>query len=446
MSSTLASSNAATLLGLAEATALAPAAVAGLRRAGLAAFRTLGLPTTDDEEWRYTNVAPLGRTTFEPAARAEGPIPEYPRFDGLATFVFVNGRYRRDLSDPGSPRDLGVRVFAGSFHEALGNADRALDEGLGSVAPTATHAFAAWNAALADDGFLLRVPRGVAAGKAVHLVHVAAGAAEGAGSASAPRVLVVLEEGARATLVETFVGAPGTHLAAPVAEAVLGANASLDHLVLQMQGAGSTQIGLHAFRLERDARLTTSTFSFGGALVRNEAHVTFAGPGAEASLSGLFCAAGKQHVDNHLVVDHAAPQSSSRQSYKGILGGEAHGVFDGRVVVRAGAAKTDARQINRNLLLSPTARVDSKPQLEIDNNDVKASHGSSTGRLDEDALFYLRSRGLSEGDARALLRFAFGSELLEGVRVEPVRRFLEKELLHWLPEDVASVAPSGEES
>ncbi len=229
------------------------------------------------------------------------------------------------------------------------------------------------------------------------------------------RNLVVLEENSAATVVEVFLGADELSFTNAVTQAVLGENARLTHVKVQLEGRQAFHVGNLFLSHARGARSTSHVYSFGGATVRNEIAATLSGEGSGTELYGLFAAAAGQNVDCHTVIDHAAPRADSLELYKGILDGNGRGAFDGKVIVREGAVKTDARQTNRNLILSNEALVDSKPQLVIHNNDVRCSHGSTTGRIDADALFYLRSRGLSEGAARALLTYAFGSEVVSKV-------------------------------
>jgi Fe-S cluster assembly protein SufD len=307
---------------------------------------------------------------------------------------------------------------------------------LGRHARFEEHAFAALNTALFSDGAVVLVPKGVSVKTPLFIYHVSAASPPAVPSpptVSCPRTLIVLEESASATVVETFAGSDGTFLTNAVSEAVLGPNSSLTHVRLQDEGAGT----FHVSRLFLDhaahAQSAAHLFSFGALLARNETVSLLGGEGAGTSLNGLFCAGGGQHVDNHTLIDHVAPRGTSQELYKGILGGRARGVFDGRIVVGTGATRTDAHQSNRNVILSAEALVDSKPQLEIYNNDVRCTHGSTTGRLDEDALFYLRSRGLGAEAARALLTFAFGSELVEKISDAALRAHLSDRLHGWLP-------------
>lgn len=429
------------LLALSRAGGDAPAWLAGLRHAAREAFAERGFPGPREEDWRYTSTASLSAASFtapptgdavraaaDALAATLGPLDV--RRGKEPRLVFLNGRLEPTWSSAeGLP--AGVRLASLAAEPSLGEAllPRALD--------TARLPLATLNAAFLLDGALLRVPRGVVVEAPIHLLFLTVPAADGAGRtiAVAPRAVIALEDGAQATIVETHAGASGPAFASPVTDAALGRSAVLHHHTLQLAGEDTSHLGLLSVRQERDSQLHARLFSLGGRLVRNETHVLLDGGGAGCTLDGLFCGAGGQQVDNHTVIDHARPHGSSQELYKGILGGRARGAFDGKIVVRKHAAKTDAHQKNRNLLLSGDAQVDSKPQLEIDNNDVRCTHGSATGQLDPDALFYLRSRGLDVATARGLLTLAFGSELTGRVGVPALRSFLEGWLLSWLPRD-----------
>ncbi|MBL8113352.1 MAG: Fe-S cluster assembly protein SufD, partial [Acidobacteria bacterium] len=282
-----------------------------------------------------------------------------------------------------------------------------------------SHALLDLNVAAHDDALVLTIARGVRVAEPVRFALLSAGR-----SICHPRLHVVLEEGAEATLLDVFAstGSPFTNSAVLVS---LAEGAILRHVRVQDESQAAFHTGLVAVDARRGSRYLSHAFAFGGVLSRHEIDVRLLGEGAEALLDGLFVAFGTQSSDQHLAVTHAAPRTSSRQRYRGILGGEARGAFDGKVVVAKGATHTEAHQMNRNLLLSQTATVDSKPQLEIENNDVKASHASTTGRLNDAALFYLRARGIGEAEARALLTRAFASEIVSAVPIAGLVPVLE---------------------
>ena len=410
------------------------AALAGLRRDALAAFGDAGLPSTRQEEWRYTNVTPIAKVPFEVAAppahrvnRADVESHAFPVF-ACSVFVFVNGRFAPELSAgpelPGGARVESLRALRESNPAAL--------EGrLGTLADPKGNAFTALNTAFADDGAVVHVPRGGDAGQPLHLVFVSTPTETPA--VVHPRVLVVAEESSHVSLIQDHVcvgNAAG--FSNPVTEIHLGPNAAVDFVLLQREPDHRFHVSNLAVRQERASRLSTHTLSLGGALVRNDLSVLLADEGAECSLFGLFVGGGRQLIDNHTLVDHAVPHCESRELYKGILGGSARGVFRGRVVVRPDAQKTRAWQSNPNLLIGPGAQVNTKPQLEIYANDLKCSHGSSIGQIDPDALFYLRSRGLAESRSRDLLTRAFGLEILQALPVPALGEALEELILERL--------------
>lgn len=419
-----------------------PLFVQDLRRDGLEALAATGLPGPSEEEWRYTSVATIARRLpaavlleAAPGARdlaarsalaALGPLGVSGRRHHQ--LVFVNGRLDAELS-----RFDGL--LAGVTFEALSRLFAAppelLEKRLGLLRGHRTHPFVAMNAAFLADGVFVHVPDGVVLAEPLLVVHVADASAGPA--ASHPRVVVSLGENARATVVEAYCGT-GEAFVNTATEIVLGPHAHLDHAKLQEESPETYHVGTAEAHLGPGAQLSGHLLSVGGRIVRNELTVRLHGDGAAATLDGLFLARGAQQVDNHTLVEHARPHGGSQQHYKGILDGQARGAFDGKVVVRPAGAFTDARQKNRNLLLSDTARVDAKPQLEIYNNDVKCTHGSATGRLDADALFYLRSRGFSEEQARSVLTLAFASEIVDRVPLEPLKAHLSARVLGWLGE------------
>ena len=404
------------------------------RTAAIARFVERGLPTAREETWRHTPVAPLVRGRFEPADPAARPAPEavaaLPR-EGLRgpQVVFVNGRFSAELSVPGNGQ-AGVEVL--SLRELLRQAPGRLEPWLGRVADGQTGVFADLNTAFAEDGAVVLVAPGTRVPEPVHVAHLGAGS--GAPSVAYVRTLVVAGTGSELSLVESFASPAGSaSLANAVTEVVVEDNASVVRCKLQQEGASSLHVASLAVRLGRDARFTDHSISLGAALSRNDIDVRFEAEGGTCVLNGLFVVDGHRVADTHSRVDHARPHCSSRELYKGVLDGQARGVFGGLVVVRPGAQKTDAWQMNKNLLLSREALVHSTPQLEILADDVKCKHGSTTGQLDPTALFYLRSRGLDEAAARSLLTWAFVSDLLRQVEVEPVRRAVERHLQAQLP-------------
>jgi Fe-S cluster assembly protein SufD len=410
-----------------------PAWMAGPRAGALQAFADGGLPHAKQEEWRYTNVAPIAKTPYQVAAppghtvdRGDLESHAFPVF-ACSVFVFVNGRFAPELSTGGAlPGGATVESLA-SLRERGGTPPPAF----ASLIEPKEHAFAALNTAFCDDGAVIRIPRGGDAGQPIHLVFVAAPTEQPA--VVHPRLVVHAEAGSHACLIQDFVSVGNAAgFTNAVAELHVDEDAALDFVLLQREPDHRFQVANLAARQERGSRLACHTITLGGALVRNDAAVWLAGEGAECRLDGLFVGSDRQLIDNHTLVDHAVPHCTSDESYKGIIGGNARGVFRGRVVVRPDAQQTRASQSNRNLLIGAGAEIDTKPQLEIYADDVKCSHGSTIGQLDQDALFYLRSRGIGESRARDLLVRAFGLEILEALPAPALGAALDELLLERL--------------
>ena len=415
---------------LAPLRAAEPAWLQEARRAALERFEGLGFPTTREEDWRFTNVAPIARTVFRSAAGpgtvtaaelAQATCGEAPQ-----RLVFVDGRYAPELSSV----EAGSGLRVASLREVIAREPETLRALLardaGDLGP-----FAALNTALFEDGAFVHAPAGVVATEPLHVIFVA-GAAEA--SASYPRLVVVADRASQLTLVESYFGREGRrYLTNAVTDVVAAEGAVVDHYKVQREGTSAFHVGLMTIRQGRAASVSSHSIALGSALARNDVDQLFLGEGGDCTLNGLFVASGTQHLDTHTLLDHAQPHCTSRELYKGVLDGKARGVFVGRVLVRKGASKTDAQQTNKNLLLSREALVDSLPQLEILTDDVKCKHGSTTGQLDPLALFYLRSRGIPEEAARSLLVYAFASDLLSAVKVNALKAGLERYLQSRLP-------------
>lgn len=408
-----------------------PAWLAALRKEAIGRFAEQGFPTIDLEDWRYTNLSRLVRApreiapaTAEGIDRAEIERLSFPVF-ACSVYVFVNGRFVPELS---APRALSGEMRAGSLAEALGRSSPGLEAHLGRVACAEEDALVALNTACFADGALVLVPRDVALEAPIHLVHLSVPAA--APTISHPRTLIVVGAGSRAVVIEDFVSlGPGDALTNVVSEVVLEEGASLEHVQLLREHDEAAHLANVRVQQARDSHYLAHGISLGGVLSRTDLRVLQCGPGADTELNGFYVASGRQHVDNHTTIDHARPDGTSREYYKGVLDGSARGVFAGRVIVRPDAQRTSARQTNRNLLLSRDAEVDSKPQLEIHADDVRCSHGSTIGQLDDDALFYMRARGISEDTARALLMRAFAVEITSRIRVPALRDRIDELLL-----------------
>ncbi len=406
-----------------------------LRRAGLDRFTVLGFPTARDEDWRFTNLTPLIQTAFRPAwDRRSVPAAEaLARFaiPGLTgcRLVFVDGRYAPSLS---SLAAIPPGVQIGSLADApAGDVREAIRFHLGQYVDAHGDPFSALNSAFLEDGALVLVPRGVVVSEPIHLLYVSTAGPEP--TITHPRTLVVSGENCQATILEDFVSlGEGVHFSNAVSEVVAGDHSVLAHYFIQRENPRAFHISTLRVQQEGSSSVTTHSVLLGGALTRRNVHPVLAGEGAECLINGLFMPTGRQHMDNYMKVEHTKPHCSSRQFYKGILDGQARGVFHGRIIVHKDAQKTDAKQTNMNLLLSEDAQIDTKPQLEIYADDVKCTHGATIGQIDDDAIFYLRSRGIGEAAARALLLFAFAGESLQRMTVEPIRRHLEMLVKQWM--------------
>ena len=413
---------------LVEASAGEPDWLRTLRASAFGRFVEKGLPGPRDEAWRHTPIAPITRTRWElvePADRVPDQVRgALPTLSGLRRVVLVDGHLSPELStlDLGetAPEVHGLRALLASRPERL-------EPFLGRVQGAHANVFADLNSALAADGVVVFLAPGAILEEPLHLAHVATGA--GSAPAAYSRVLVVAGRGSEARIVETFTGPEGpVYLVNAVTEVVVEDNAFVDHYKLQREGEQAFHVATLTARLGRDARFADHSFSFGAAISRNDIDVRFAAEGGECVLNGLFMIDGTRLTDTHSRVDHAQPHCSSRELYKGVMEDGARGVFNGLVQVRPGAQKTNAEQMNRNLLLSREALVHSVPQLEILADDVKCRHGSTTGQLDPAALFYLRCRGIGEAEARGLLTWAFASDLVRDLPVPSLRAAVERYL------------------
>jgi Fe-S cluster assembly protein SufD len=398
------------------------------REAGLERFMTLGFPGPKTEAWKYTSLGPLARAQFHLAPRLRlrpADIEPY-RVAGAKCLVFVNGHFAPELSD----QPVEGRAAVCSLASALERGDAALLDAIAEVDPGS--AFSALNDAFVADGGLVRLDDGMALDQPIQLLFVSA--EQDPPAMLNPRNVVVVGDGGRLHLIESHVIlGGGCGLANLVNHVLVGRGAELRHDRLQTGAIEGTFVGQTRYAISADARLTQSLATVGGSLVRNEIHALVQGAGIEATLNGLYFARERQHVDNHILIDHAAPGSMSDQFYKGILDAQAQAVFAGKIVVRRDAQKTNAYQANNNLLLSPDAEIDTKPELEIFADDVKCSHGATAGELDERELFYLRSRGLDPATARTVLTFAFAGEVLERFASPAIARQVKADLLSRLP-------------
>jgi len=398
-----------------------PAWLRDMRRASAAAFGKLGFPTTKDEDWRFTNVAPIAGTSFmsaPPAAVARNAVSRFsvPGLSG-PVLVFVNGRFAPRLSDLGTPLAGATTV---SLADAIADDPASLQPHFGRHTDVTIRPFAALNTAMFEDGALIAIADNAVVEPAIQLVFLST--VTPVPAVSYPRVLVTLGRNSQARVVETFAAiGPSRGFTNAVTEVVVGDGAVFEHYRVQREASSAFHIGHTRFQLGRASSSSSHAMAFGGLIARHDAVAVLGDEGADCTLNGLYLADGTQLVDNHTEIDHATPHGSSHELYKGILTGRARAVFNGRIRVRPDAQKTDAKQTNKTLLLSDDAQINTKPQLEIFANDVKCTHGATVGQLSEDALFYLRARGIGLDDARSLLVKAFATDVTSRIGLEPVR-------------------------
>ena len=415
-----------------------------LRERGAARFSALGFPTVREEEWRFTNVAPVATGEFRPAD-GNAPLAEQQLaalIYGAAAhrLVVVNGRYRPELS---RLKGLPAGVRAGSLAAAIGGELQAdseiIQRYLGQLADIGSRPFDALNTARLDDGAYVHIPEGVVLEHPLQVMFVSTGGGAAAATVSHPRFLIVADSRSEARVVETYVGTGDRYFTNGLTEVFVGEHAILDHYKVQEESLEAFHIASMHVHASRGATFSSHSFALGGKLVRNDAVAILDGEGAECTLNGLYLADGDRLVDNHTTIDHAKAHCPSHEIYKGILGGRARAVFNGKIVVRPDAQKTNAKQTNRALLLSDSASINTKPQLEIFADDVKCTHGAAIGQLDEDAIFYLRARGMTFAEARDMLIHAFAGEILDRVRIVELKAALETELYAQLAKDLAEV-------
>jgi Fe-S cluster assembly protein SufD len=396
-----------------------------LRESAFARFCEVGFPTTHDEDWRFTNVSPIAKESFELSRAANVTKQEVEKFGvaGLGCqLVFVNGQFSRELSAIGQ---LPAGVSVNSLAEEISANSTSVELHLGRYLDIQRDAFSALNTAFSEDGGYVHVRRGVVLPDPIYLLFIST--ASDKPLMSHPRNLIVIENEAEATIVEDYVSIGETAAFSNTAtELVAGENAVVSHYMIEREHRQAFNISTLRIQQGRSANVSSHSVLLGGGLVRNNVHPVLVGEGGECLINGLFIGNGRQHLDNYMQVEHASPHCASRQFYNGILDDHAHGVFHGRIIVHKDAQKTDAKQTNRNLLLSDDSRIDTKPQLEIYADDVKCTHGATIGQIEENALFYLRSRGIDEISARKLLLLAFANECLDRMAAGVARDHVEK--------------------
>ena len=408
----------------------APEWLRALRLVAAERFAAVGFPTRRNEEWRFTNISPIAETPFTLADETQSQLTA----DGLRPFtyegmggtqlVFVNGRFCADLSSPIFPQG----VVISSLAEAMAASPELVEANLGRHAEFTTQAFVALNTAALEDGAFVHIKRGTIVDEPIHLLFVSVPSA--GPTVSHPRTLIVAEENCQATIVESYSGAADqVYFTNAVTEVVVAANAVLDHYKVQRESLKAYHIATMQIQIARSANFSSHSIALGGLLVRNDANAYLGGEGIECTLNGVYLGNGRQLIDNHTAIDHAMPHCNSHEVYKGILDDHSRGVFNGKIFVRQDAQKTDAKQTNQTLLLSPTAQINTKPQLEIFADDVKCTHGATIGQLSDEALFYLRARGIPQDQARALLTYAFAGDIVSRIKVDAIRAQLDQVLL-----------------
>jgi Fe-S cluster assembly protein SufD len=406
-----------------------PAWLAPLRQAGMASFAEQGIPTTRQEDWRYTNVASIAALPLEAARTAavngaeskllgEAPFAKLPG----ARLVFVNGFFAPKLSRSAS-LPQGARVE--NLSAALAKDSALIEQHLGKYAVTRDNAFAALNQGLFAEGAFIFVPDNVEIAEPVQVVYISS--AKQNGETSQPRNLFIAGANSKVTIIESYLSASkAAYFTNAVTEIVAGDNASVEHVKLQDEAAGAFHMATIAGEFGRASNVNVHSFALGAKISRNNIRTKLAGEHLECILNGLYLTRDEQVADHHMVVEHAQPHCASHEYFNGILDDKSRGVFHGRIYVHPLAQKTDAKQTNKNLLLSDDATADTKPQLEIYADDVKCTHGATIGQLNPESIFYLRARGIPKKTARCMLIHAFAGEIVERVKCAPVREELNQ--------------------
>jgi Fe-S cluster assembly protein SufD len=417
-----------------------------LREDAFARFCETGFPTTHDEDWRFTNVSAIARAKFSLAEEcttdlSDSDLKPWRMAPEVIQLVFVDGHFLGGLSRFGT---LPPGIIASGLKQTMVESATAVAAHFGRYLDIGRDPFCALNTAFAEDGAWVHVGRRVSLEAPIHLLFVSTAA--DAPRMIHPRNLLVFEQESQATVIEEYVSlAGGTVLCNAATELVAGQSSNISHYMVEREHPEAFNISTLRIQQERSANVASHSLLLGGGLVRNNVHPVLAGEGGECLINGLFVGDGRQHLDNYMHVEHASPHCNSRQFYNGILDGKSHGVFHGRIVVHKDAQKSDAKQTNRNLLLSDDAQIDTKPQLEIYADDVKCTHGATIGQIEDNALFYLRSRAIDERTARRLLLMAFAGECLERMKPGLARDHAEQ-LIHQHLLSLADHLPRGTES
>lgn len=405
------------------------------RRTAFAAFEKNGFPTTNDEEWRFTSLKPLTERAFN---IANADILKKITKQDISTFlfadwagvqlVFIDGHFCTEFS---AAPDKHSKIIFRSLNSTSGNMPAPVLERLSPKKIVDENAFIALNISFLQDGAQLHISDDSTATEPIHVLFIST--TSGDAQMTHPRLLISVGKNAQSMMIESYVSlADFSCFTNAVTDIEIGENAELTHYRLQNESLKAIHIGNVYVKQESNSRYFSNSITFGGSLTRNNLNVRLQGPGTSATLNGLYLAHGTQHIDNHTFIDHAQPHCESHELYQGVLSDEAHGVFSGKILVRPDAQKTDAKQSNNCLLLSDTARINSKPQLEIYADDVKCTHGATVGHLDQDSIFYLRSRGIPEAKAKNILTYAFAERVIEDIKIPQVREYVDRILLQRL--------------
>ncbi len=409
-----------------------PSYVKLLREDAMNDFCRLGFPTLLDEDWKFTNLAPISRSEFTLYDKPGGSVTS-KRIEKLSfkpmdshRLVFVNGKFAEDISDLKGVRN---KVIISSLSEAFLNGDGIVSDHFGKLLTTRTEAFNALNTALFQDGTFVYVPSRTVLDVPIHSIYISTGNEQAIVN---PRNLIVIGDSCELKVIEHYVSlSEAAYFSNVVSEIFVGENSVLEHYMLEFESRLSYNVSTLRVEQQRSSNLNSHSVLFGGAIVRNNVHPVLNGQGCNSLINGLYMSNGRQQMDNFMKVEHKSPNCDSRQFYNGVLDDRSRGVFHGRIIVHEGAEKTDAKQSNKNLLLSDTAQIDTKPQLEIYNDDVKCTHGATIGQMDENAIFYLRSRGISQSEAQAIMLKGFTKENFANMEIDAIRTEMEKTASEW---------------
>ncbi len=392
-----------------------------LKSDAFARFSVLGFPTLKNEEWKYTNVEAITRLPFEFAESSSLDSLKCSE-EASACLVFVNGFYSEKLSQV---KNLPSGILLGSLSDFIQKKPELIQEHLSKYSSYQKHPFVALNTAFVREGAFVFIPKGITLEKPIEIIFISESSRT---FVVQPRNLIVAESASQATIVEHYIGKDAVYLTNAVTEIFAADSAVIEHVKVQEESEKAYHIFSLGIQQERQSNVTSHSISLGAALSRHDLSSVLNAEGSECVMNGLYLTFGSQHVDHHTLIDHAKPHCVSQELYKGILADKSRGVFNGKVIVRPNAEKTNSSQSNKNLLLSDEAEIDTEPLLEIFNNDVKCSHGASTGHLDPKQIFYLRSRGISEDYARSMLTYAFAGEVIDKLKIPSLRESLQKKL------------------